>query len=52
MYIEQAAITGRTALPTTAPGVMDTIRQVWYPVVVVVAVHSAFSISRWHFRRV
>ena len=34
-------MTGFSALPTTAAGVVDTIKQVWYLVVVAVAVHSA-----------
>ena len=49
MYIEQASITGRDTLPTTAAGVVDTIKNVWYLAAGVVAVHSAFNLFRWHF---
>ena len=37
-------MTGRNSLPTTAAGVVDTIKQVWCLAVVVVAVHSACNI--------
>ena len=49
-YIEQAATTGRNTLPITAGGVVDTVKQVWHRVVVVIViVHSAFLIFRGHF---
>ena len=48
-YIEQAAMTGHNMVPTTAAGVVGTIKHVWY-LVVIVAVHSAFDIFRQHFR--
>ena len=35
-------MTGRNTSQTTAAGVVDIIKQVWYIVVIVVAVHSVF----------
>ena len=40
---EQAAMTGHNHSPTTAAGALDTVRQVWYPVVVV-AFDCAFHV--------
>ena len=44
LYIEPEAITDRNTSPTTAAGVVDIIKQVWYHVVIVVAVRCAFHI--------
>ena len=39
LYIEPAAMTGRD-LTTTAAGVVGIIKQIWYLVLTVVAVHT------------
>ena len=40
-------MTGRNTLLTLVAGVAETIKQVWYLVVVVFAVHSTFNIFLW-----
>ena len=44
LYIEPTAVTGRNASRTTAAGVEGIIKQAWYLVLTVVAVHGAFYI--------
>ena len=45
LHIGQASMTGRNTLYATAAGVVDTIKQVCYIAVAVVAVHNDFHIS-------
>ena len=47
LYIEPTAVTGRNASRTTAAGVEGIVKQAWYLVLTVVAVHGAFYIFRW-----